>query len=119
LGIGIYWATFRHYIEESAAVPFRFLKEFKGIVKENGKEKEETWSYFAAPKGVENCQPNGIPLENILIKKGLISEEKVGKGTIKSVSAKNYLDIGLDELKKNPWLTAKGPKLTNISFCKH
>ena len=119
LGIGIYWATFRHYIEESAAVPFRFLKEFKGIVKEAGKEKEETWSYFAAPKGVANCQPNGIPLENILIKKGLISEQKVGKGTIKSISAKNYLNIGLDELKKKPWLTAKGPELTNISFCKH
>ena len=81
--------------------------------------KEETWSYFAAPKGVANCQPNGIPLENILIKKGLISEQKVGKGTIKSISAKNYLNIGLDELKKKPWLTAKGPELTNISFCKH
>ena len=76
LGLGIYWATFRHYIEESAAVPFRFLKGFKGIVKENGKEQEETWSYFAATKEVENCQPNGIPLENILIKKGLISEER-------------------------------------------
>jgi len=109
LGIGIYWATFRHYIEESAAVPFRFLKEFKGIVKEGGIEKEENWSYFAAPQGLENCQPNGIPLENILTKKGLIREQKVGKGTIKSIGAKNYLSIGLDELKKNPWLTAKGP----------
>ena len=111
LGIGIYWATFRHYIEESAAVPFRFLKKFKGIVKEAGKEKEEIWSYFAAPKGVTNCQPNGIPLENVLTKTGLICEQKVGKGAIKSISAKNYLNIGLDELKKNPWLTAKGPPI--------
>lgn len=111
LGIGIYWATFRHYIEESAAVPFRFLKEFRGIVKEGEIEKEEIWSYFAAPKGVANCQPNGIPLENILTKKGLIREQKIGRGIIKCIDAKDFLKHGIDELQINPWLTAKGPPI--------
>ena len=119
LGIGIYWATFRHYIEESAGVPFRFLKEFRGIVKEGGKEKEEIWSYFAAPQGVENCQPNGIPLEKRLANSGLIYERNIGRGVIKCIDAKDFLKLGMDELKKNPWLTAKGPpiRLTKNSGC--
>jgi aminoglycoside 3-N-acetyltransferase len=69
LGIGIHWATFRHHIEEMANVPFRFHKAFYGTVIESGIQEKVQWNYFAAPKGVKNCQPNGLPLEEAAKKK--------------------------------------------------
>ncbi|TLG77614.1 AAC(3) family N-acetyltransferase [Methylocystis sp. B8] len=108
LGISLYWATFRHHIEEVAGVPFRFPKSFTGIVRENGRESRETWSYFAAPI-VDNCQPNGLPLERRARDTGLVRITPVGRGEIMAIDAGKYFEFGLNELRTNPWLTAKGP----------
>lgn len=108
LGIGLYWATFRHHIEEMAGVPFRFVKTFRGVVREKGEESTEEWRYFAAPY-VPNCEPNGLPLEQRARADGLVAISSVGRGEIMAIDAREYFRFGLDELKKNPWLTAKGP----------
>jgi len=65
LGISLYWATYRHYVEEKAEVPFRFRKQFRGEIIEDGVTNNEIWTYFAAPLAVENCQPFGLPLEEL------------------------------------------------------
>jgi aminoglycoside 3-N-acetyltransferase len=108
LGISLYWATFRHHIEEIAGVPFRFAKSFTGIVREQGIESRETWSYFAAPV-VDNCQPNGLALERKARDKGLMGIAPVGRGELMAIDAREYFEFGLDQLRRNPWLTAKGP----------
>src|SRR5438105_8732253 len=108
LGISLYWATFRHHIEEIAGVPFRFAKSFTGIVREQGLDAEETWSYFAAPV-IDNCQPNGLPLERKARDEGLARIAPVGRGEIMAINARDYFEFGLEELRRNPWLTAKGP----------
>jgi len=108
LGISLYWATFRHHIEEMAGVPFRFAKMFTGIVREAGKDSKETWSYFAAPF-VDNCQPNGLPLERLARAAGLVGVASVGRGEIMAIDATAYFEFGIKQLKRNPWLTAKGP----------
>jgi aminoglycoside 3-N-acetyltransferase len=108
LGISLYWATFRHHIEEAANVPFRFPKQFIGIVREHGTSTLETWSYFAAPM-VECCQPNGLPLERRAREKGLVGIAQVGRGEIMAIDAEKYFEFGLAEMRANPWLTAKGP----------
>jgi aminoglycoside 3-N-acetyltransferase len=108
LGISLYWATFRHHIEEAANVPFRFPKQFTGTVRERGTDALETWSYFAAPF-VECCQPNGLPLERRAREKGLVSIAPVGRGEIMVIDAAKYFEFGLGELRADLWLTAKGP----------
>jgi aminoglycoside 3-N-acetyltransferase len=108
LGISLYWATFRHHIEEVAAVPFRFAKSFTGIIREHGIDSRETWSYFAAPL-VDNCQPSGLALERKTRDKGLVGIAPVGRGEITAIDAGKYFEFGLGELRSNPWLTAKGP----------
>jgi aminoglycoside 3-N-acetyltransferase len=108
LGLSLYWATFRHHIEEMAGVPFRFPKMFTGIVREAGKDSRETWAYFAAPF-VENCQPNGLPLERLARAAGLVGVAGVGRGEIMAIDATAYFQFGIKELQHNPWLTAKGP----------
>lgn len=108
LGISLYWATFRHHIEEMAGVPFRYAKRFEGVVREGGVDSRETWHYFAAPY-VENCQPNGLPLEKLVGAAGLLAVAPVGRGEVMAIPARDYFEFGMTELKRNPWLTAKGP----------
>lgn len=108
LGISLYWATFRHHIEEMAAVPFRFKKRFTGLVCEAGVTRKETWTYFAAPL-IENCEPIGLPLEKKARAAGLVAVEPVGRGELMCIGAREYFEFGIQELRKDPWLTAKGP----------
>ena len=108
LGISLYWATFRHHIEEMAKVPFRFPKRFTGVIREQGTDAQETWSYFAAPL-VECCQPNGLPLERRAREAGMVKVAPVGRGEIMVIGAREYFEFGFNELHKDPWLTAKGP----------
>ena len=111
MGIGLHWATFRHHIEAMANVPFRFNKVFNGLIREDGKLSEEKWLYFAAPMGIRNCQPNGLPLEQIATKKGIIQKAFLGRGEIIVVEAQRYFELGKEELKRNPWLSAEGPPI--------
>lgn len=108
LGVDLYYATFRHHIEEMANVPFRFLKQFSGIIRESGEDSRETWEYFAAPY-VDACEPNGQPLTRMVQEAGLVGVGKIGRGEIKTISAREFFDFGVRQLKLDPWLTAKGP----------
>ena len=108
LGISLYWSTFRHHIEEQAAVPFRFVKTFTGIVRENKTNRQERWSYFAAPR-VANCEPYGLPLERKAREAGLVEVSNIGRSEIMAIDAQAYFDFGREALAADPWLTAKGP----------
>jgi aminoglycoside N3'-acetyltransferase len=108
LGVSLHWATYRHYIEEAAGVPFRFKKRFSGMIREAGHIERESWIYFAAPF-LENCAPNGLPLEKAAVEEGLVRVALVGRGELMAIDAREYFDFGLQQLKNDPWLTAKGP----------
>jgi aminoglycoside 3-N-acetyltransferase len=108
LGVSLYWATFRHHIEEAADVPFRFRKVFEGVVREDGIEQRERWIYFAAPL-LDCCAPVGLPLELRAREAGLVDVAPVGRGEVMTIDAQTYFDFGYAELKRDPWLTAKGP----------
>lgn len=108
LGVGLYWATFRHHIEEMAEVPFRFSKKFRGTIRDHGKEVEEEWAYYAAPF-LPNCQPNGIPLEKKIREEKVCRTAAVGRSEVLVIGAREYFDFGYRELKRDPWFTAVGP----------
>ncbi|HZP68462.1 MAG TPA: AAC(3) family N-acetyltransferase [Pseudolabrys sp.] len=108
VGISLYWSTFRHHIEEQAAVPFRFVKTFTGIVRENNSDSEELWSYFAAPR-IANCEPYGLPLERKAREARLVKVANVGRGEIMVIDAQAFFEFGCQALATDPWLTAKGP----------
>jgi aminoglycoside 3-N-acetyltransferase len=108
LGLGLYYATFRHYIEQQAEVPFRFRKYFDGIIRSRGHEQRIRWEYFAAPL-LENCQPWGHRLEEIVIAQKQVRAVSIGRGSLSCIEAGIYLEAGLQALAKDPWFTAKGP----------
>ncbi|MFN0075073.1 MAG: DUF4910 domain-containing protein [Prosthecobacter sp.] len=111
VGLGLYWATYRHYIEEHCHVPFRFPKLFTGFIRESGKERKETWTYYAAPF-TKNCAPNGIPLETRAREAGLCRVQSVGRAEVCAIGCREYRDFAEKEFARDPWLSAEGPPLT-------
>lgn len=110
IGLGLYWATYRHYIEEHFGVPFRFSKLFIGTIRDNSSERTETWSYYAAPL-IDNCSPNGVPLEKLCRQAGICRAAPVGRAEVCSIGAREYRAFAGKHLAINPWLTAMGPPL--------
>ena len=108
VGISLYWATFRHHIEEVANVPFRFKKLFTGYICDKGVMSYERWIYFAAPL-VTNCNPDGMKLDRKARLIGLCKSVSIGRSKIICIDSQEYFELGLDELSRDPWLTAKGP----------
>lgn len=108
LGLGWHWATFRHHIEEIAGVPHRFLKIFSGVCRIENRIFQEDWIFFARILSPA-CRPFGQRLEKIARDKGICRTGKVGRGEIVVADAKEIFDLGLEELKKDPWLAAVGP----------
>jgi aminoglycoside 3-N-acetyltransferase len=114
LGLGMWWATYCHYVEKMAGAPFRFDKKFTGTIREHGVEREEEWIYFAAPR-IANCESNSQAIEaRLAARPGFLKTAPIGRGEIHSIAAGDYLSIGLEEMKINPWLTAKGPPIPAV-----
>ena len=111
IGLGLYWATYRHYIEEQSRVPFRFPKLFTGQILQEGEIRKETWTYFAAPLS-KNCAPNGVPLEKRTRQAGLCQVSPLGRGEVCGIEAREYRDFAIGEFAREPWLTAEGPPLS-------
>ena len=111
VGLGLHWATYRHYIEEYVRVPFRFHKLFKGVIREHGHDRTEIWTYYAAPL-IRNCNPNGLPLEKRMRDEGVCVAATVGRGEICSIGCKEYRDYAVREFARDPWISAEGPPLS-------
>jgi aminopeptidase-like protein len=91
-----------------AQVPFRFKKVFTGYVCDQGKMEYERWIYFAAPF-VANCNPDGMRLEKKARLLDKCKSVQVGRSEIICLDAQEYFELGLFELAKDPWFSAKGP----------
>jgi aminoglycoside N3'-acetyltransferase len=108
LGLGLWWTTFLHHIEDMADVPFRFRKKFQGRIRESGVETTEEWIYFAAPYQ-SCCQSDPQKMEQVARTAGLVNIAPIGRGEVMATKARDYFELGMTALTKNPWLTAKGP----------
>lgn len=115
IGVSLYWATYRHFIEYSSSVPFRYDKLFTGYVQKDNRNEHEAWVYFAAPF-IDNCAPVGLPLERKIRDTGALNIARIGRGEIQCIDAESYYRLGMEEFRQNPWLTAKGPALTTTEL---
>ena len=113
IGLGLSWATYRHYVEQKMNIPARFLKYFSGKILEDGNERTETWEYFVRHLN-ENCSPDPEVIEKNLKKanvSSLCKRAKVGRGEILSINCADYSELMERELKKDPWFSVRGPPI--------
>jgi aminoglycoside 3-N-acetyltransferase len=107
IGLGLQWATFRHFIEQSVKIPARYSKNFSGSIIENNQTKDEVWDYFVRHLD-DYCYPDGRRLENKARELGYCKTSIVGRGEISQINCKNFLKLGIKMLKEDPWFTVKG-----------
>ena len=110
VGLKLQWATFRHHIEEMVGIPSRFIKKFSGNVIQDNKKYFQEWEYYVRHLN-ENCFPDGSKLESMIRKQKLCNIVQVGRGEILVIDSKKYFEFGFEQLKKDPWITSKGPSL--------
>ena len=108
IGVDLEEATFRHYVEELAQVPFRFKKLFTGHIRDGEKLRKAGWIY-----NVRILSDNGYPecpdLERKAIASGKCRVARLGGGELKAIDCTDYFDLIMHELVADPWLTARGP----------
>ncbi|HEY7575491.1 MAG TPA: DUF4910 domain-containing protein [Thermoanaerobaculia bacterium] len=108
IGLPLEEASFRHHVEESVGVPFRFRKLFTGRIRDAEGLRRAGWVYFVRILA-ENGQPDGARLEEITRRKGVCRSARVGKGEVLAFDAPAFFELTAAEISRDPWLTAKGP----------
>lgn len=109
VGIGLYEAVFRHYVESVLRVPWRYDKQFTGRIRERaGIMRRETWLYnvriFAA-----NGDPAGEALEAMALAEGVGSARRVGDSFVQMARAQDFYRFCVREIEHDPWCCAVGP----------
>jgi aminopeptidase-like protein/aminoglycoside N3'-acetyltransferase len=108
LGVGLYESIFRHHMEATTRLPWRFDKLFTGFIREQGQVRKEGWIYNVRI-WASNADPAGERLEAIARETGLCRVAPVGRGEILAVKADEFRALIIQELTRDPWFSVKGP----------
>ncbi|HEY9479934.1 MAG TPA: DUF4910 domain-containing protein, partial [Gemmatimonadaceae bacterium] len=115
MGLPLEEATIRHHFEESAGVPFRYRKLFTGQIIEGGQSRRSGWVYSVRILS-DNGYPDGSRLESLAREEGVCRAAAVGKGEILAVDAREYRELSMRALARDPWLTARGPAADPVAL---
>jgi aminopeptidase-like protein/aminoglycoside N3'-acetyltransferase len=107
IGLPLEEATFRHHAEEVIGVPGRFKKLFTGQIRENGQTRKQGWIYNVRILA-DDFYPDGSRLEKLARETGVLKVATVGNGEILGIEAKRYFDLTAEQLRKDPFFTARG-----------
>ena len=108
IGVGLAFSSFRHYVEQKHGVPFRYMKEFSGIIRDGNNISTETWAYFVRALG-DFSMPEAWSLEEQARSKGVARVEKCGRGDVWVADANALSNFFENALVEDPWATARGP----------
>lgn len=112
LGADFHSCTYLHYIEQSFKVPYRYIKTFKGIIKDGCKEYEAAYDFFVRYLD-KNVVLETERLKNHLIKNKMMKCEKVGSGSILCVGARDLYDEVFKLLKEDIFYLLVSPVKLN------
>lgn len=109
VGVGLYEAVFRHFVESRMRVPWRYDKQFAGTIRTgSGAPRRETWLYnvrLFAP----NADPAGEAIEALALAEGIGAERRFGDTFVQTARAGALYELCVRELTIDPWCSAIGP----------
>jgi aminoglycoside 3-N-acetyltransferase len=107
IGLTLFYLTPIHYLERTLNVPYRFDKNFSGIIEIDQQRSKLDWEYYVrdlSPESIPNCTP--LQLEGF--KAGICHKETLGLSEIYVVSMQEYFQLASTLIQKNPWYLATG-----------
>jgi aminoglycoside 3-N-acetyltransferase len=93
LGAPFQSCTFIHYIEQMHGVPYRFMKTFKGVLRNSDKEYHDEYTYFVQYLD-RDVTLDLTRLEKHLMCKNLLKKETVGNGNILYIDTERLFSEG-------------------------
>ncbi len=100
LGAPFQACTFVHYIEQVYGVPYRYLKNFHGVIKNGDKQWEDDYTFFVRKLDM-NALADLDRLENYLLEKQIMKEVKLGNSRIYCVDSEDLFAEGKKLLDKD------------------
>ena len=100
-GVDLNACTFLHHVEQMHAVPYRFMKTFRGTIVDQGSSYEDTCTYFARELGGadNDMERIGSPLRE----RGVLREARIGGGVISVAEAPALFEEGMRYLDTDPY----------------
>ncbi len=108
VGVGFRYATFIHYVEQSCAVPYRFLKMFSGDMVDGERRERQSWLYNVAVLEPE-CYPDLTRLERAAFERGAARKAPVGRGQVTCIGLRALDALSREGIASDHWYLAKGP----------
>lgn len=105
IGLGPNWMAFIHHLEYLHNVPFRYDKEFSGLI--NGVLTK--WIY-TVPTLDDYSIANAHDIARLSEKEGVWETSNLGRGRIYCCDYKAYFNFVSEHLESDKWLLAQGPK---------
>lgn len=101
-------STFLHHVEQMHAVPYRFMKTFRGKIIDGGKRSVATATFFVRPlRG--NIVNDAARLEKRLRRKKLLKEARVGAAFLTAIRADDLFREGMKLLDDDIYALLKTP----------
>ena len=101
-------STFIHYIERKLKVPYRFDKEFPGLLISNGKEQKRSFYHFCYDLKKKQHAPFFDTFHNTAYKQGATTSVDLGRGQLVVISADDTFTLIKRELENDPSFLIKG-----------
>lgn len=110
--VSFYYCTFIHYVEQRIGVDYRFLKNFTGTVRYNGKEYTDTFDFYA------RYLDRDIVLDLTRLEKALLADGRMSKALlagrypILQVRCNELYEEAVRRVKEDPYYLLKHPPVS-------
>jgi aminoglycoside N3'-acetyltransferase len=101
MGIGFDYCTLYHLAEERLEVPYNFHKDFKGVLIENGVEKEPVSQTYFVRKSMDTLKSPAAAVD-LLEAEGGVKMALLGDGLIRAFKARTFDDCCMRALQADP-----------------
>ena len=109
IGLGFQYATFVHFVEQTVGVPYRYKKEFRGNVIEDGESTPEKVTYYVrSEEAGDDSLPDLSRLEDDARRAKALTEVPLGRGVVTAISCRDFFNLAEAGIKKHPWYLARG-----------
>lgn len=94
-------ATFNHYIEAQMQVPYRFMKRFYGVVKNNNGQYETYRDYYVRYLDRDSI-PDAAKLDEFYLQTGIIETVHIGKAVVSAISCRRWFEEAEKKYREDP-----------------
>jgi aminoglycoside N3'-acetyltransferase len=102
LGASIQSVSMVHYCEQKQTVPYRFWKEFSGMVRCGGQQRQATYRMYARDLDLDP-KIDQVPIQRALEAMGAWKETRLNYGTVAACRLRDFVAVTLNLLTKDPW----------------